>query len=331
MFKNKILAAMAVLVSFCMAFACQKVVHGYLSDNIYYQVNPFIVQQGVTTVSSSLILNGSTAPLHVTLKSLRDSAGNNADSILRKPQTITTYTTALTSDDTTLALLKGKLKDSLVRPFNIAEIGGRLQFTAATLYVPAGKYTMDLSVSNVNGERDLKNACTIVITPLTNTYETGYFSYRPNDPVSNTQLFRTESDPFYSSFDINFQPASDFTRIVLKFVDKNGKPFNPKNGEVSDWSNVPKATTSFPKLSYWAPFYPAQQTDSTIVQQIPGILGLNFPYFGLGNYPAGGQCRIDNKITGLVSNQVIHTVMYFKLLTIGTYYITYHLNQDTHK
>ena len=331
MFKNNIFGAIAVCVALLMGAGCAKTIHGYLSDDIYYQVNPFVVQQGVTTVSAALVLNGSSAPLHVKLSALLDSAGNNADSILMKPQSIITYKSPVTSDDTTLALLQAKINDSLVRPFNIAEIGGRLQFTAATSYVPTGTYTMDLTVSNINGERYMKNACTILMEPLTITSSTGYFSYRPNDPSGTTQLFRTESDPFYSSFDIQREETQGETRIIQKFVDKNGVPFNPKAGEVSDWSNVAKGTTSFPKLSYWAPFYAPVYTDSTIVTQLPN-LPVSFPYFDLNaTYSAGGGCRIDNKITGLSSNEVIHTVMYFNLFTVGTYTITYHLNQDTHK
>lgn len=331
MYTRNIFFILGVSAMLVIGTRCTKVVHGYLSDNVYYQVNPFEVQQGVTTVSSSLVLNGSSAPLHVELMALRDAAGKDADSILMKPQSIVTYKSTVTSNDTTVALLQAKLNDSLVRPFNIAEIGGRLQFTAATTYVPAGNYTMDIKVSNIRGERYLKDACTFIIKPLTETSSLGYYSYRPNDPTGTTQIFRTESDPFYSSFDITHEASAGETKIILKFVDKNGKPFNPKTGEVSDWSEVAKETTSFPKLSYWAPYYKASYTDSTIVQTIPNI-GLRFPFFDLNaSYPASGGLRIDNKIKGLSSDQVIHTVMYFSLFTVGTYYVTYHLNQDTHK
>ena len=168
--RNILLLATSTLL----AWGCQKIVHGYLSDRIFYQVNPFVVQQGVTTVSSSLVADGSTEPLHVKVISLKDSLGNDADSILNTPRNIVTYTGTLTPADSTIALLNAKLKDRYVRPFNIAEIGGRLQFTAATTYVPAGTYNMDLLVSNIRGSETLKNACQINITPLTNTYNAGY-------------------------------------------------------------------------------------------------------------------------------------------------------------
>ncbi|HWK04873.1 MAG TPA: hypothetical protein VNS58_14630 [Puia sp.] len=329
--KLNIFSAIGVCVILLLGAGCAKTIHGYLSNDIYYTVNPFQVQQGVTTVSAPLVLNGSSAPLHVELSALRDSAGNDADSILMKPQSILTYKSTVTVNDSTLDLLNAKLNDSLVRPFNIAETGGRLQFTAATNYVPTGSYTMDLTVSNINGVKFLKNACTIVIEPLTITSSLGYFSYRPNDPTGTTQLFRTESDPTYSNFDITHEDTQGETKIVLKFVDKNGVPFNPNAGEVQYWSNVDKSTTSFPQLNFWAPYYAPTYTDSTIVTKLPNI-AVSFPYFDLNNaYPAARGARIDNKITGLSSNEVIHTVMYFTLYTVGTYYITYHLLVDTHK
>ncbi|QES89121.1 hypothetical protein [Rhizosphaericola mali] len=328
--KIKILASLFSIA--LLGNSCQKIVHGYISDDIYYQVNPFDVQQGVTTVSAALVLNGSTAPLSVKLLSLTDSLGNDADSLLRTPYSIVTYKAPLLYTDTTLDQFNSKLNDSLVRPFNIAEIGGRLQFTSATSYVPTGRYNMDISVSNVNGERTIKNACQINIIPLSTTSTTGYFSYRTYDANGNL-IMRTESDPSYSSFDITYSETPGTSQIILKFVDKNGIPFNPNKGEVTDFSNDPITTTYYPKLHYWAPYYAQKFTDSTIVQQLPNVT-LSFPYFNLPNYgnaTSTDGVRIDNKITGISGVASVQTVMYFSLLAPGTYNITYHLLKDIHK
>lgn len=314
-------------------WGCQKIVHGYLSDRIFYQVNPFIVQQGVTTVSASLVTDGSTAPLHVKVLALRDSLGNDVDSILTKPGNIVTYTGTLTPADSTLALFNAKLKDSLVSPFNIAELGGRLQFTAATTYVPPGTYNMDLLVSNVRGERVLKNACAIQIIPLSTTSVIDYKSFRTTDPTGTKDLVRYENDDAYMQVDIDNEPSTDATsKIILKYVDKNGISFNPSKGEVKGWDLIsPIATTYFPTLHMWAPYYPIQYTDSTIVQQIPYV-NLSFPYFDLNSgYPASGGARIDYRISNTSDNAVYHTVLQFSLFTAGTYNITIHLNAIEHK
>jgi len=327
--KGKIKYTAIVLAGSLAAIAgCQKVVHGYLSDDIYYQVNPFDVQQGVTTVSAALVLNGSTAPLHVDLLALRDADGNDADSVFTTPRKIVTYKSSVNYTDTTLEMLEAKLNDSLVSPFNLGEIGGRLQFTAATAYVPTGTYNMDIKVSNVNGSKIIKNACAINITGLATPYSIGYFSYRPYDDEDN-MIFRTESDPYYSTVDIDFDAESE-NQIILKFVDKNGVAFNPNKGEVKDFSNESAATTYFPTLHMWAPFYSQVYTDSSIIQKLPDV-NLSFPYFSLPNYAAGGGVRIDNKISGMKGYAYVQMATYFALNTRGTYTITVHLLQDTHK
>ncbi len=330
MLKLNIVAAFGVVAILLLGTGCAKKINGYLSNEIYYTVNPFEVQQGVTTVSAPLVLNGSTAPLHVKITALRDSLGNDADSVLMTPQSIITYKATVLSSDTTLAMLNAKLNDSLVRPFNIAEVGGRLQFTAATVSVPLGSYSMDLEVSNINGQRAIKNACTILLEPLSAAYTLGYYSYRTNDPTGTIQYMRTESDPSYSTFDIVRSEGNGVSKIILKFVDKNGKPFNPKAGEVSDWVEASRDAAVYPTLADWAPYYTPVYTDSTIETQLPNI-PVSFPYFDLNTtYPAAGGCRIDNKIKGVASGDVIHTVMYFTLGTTGIYTITYHLVVDTH-
>lgn len=311
---------------------CQKIIHGYLSDRIFYQVNPFVVQQGETTVSAPLVTDGSTEPLHVKVLSLKDSLGNDADSILTTPRTIVTYTGTLTPNDSTLDLFHAKLKDSSVAPFNIAKIGGRLQFTAATAYVPAGSYNIDLQVSNVHGVRVLKNACQIQIVPISTIYSVEFTSFRINDSTGKIQLARYDNNNTYMTVDVNHESSSDETsNIIVKFVDKNGVAFNPAAGEVADWSNAPATTTFFPKLHMWAPYYPIKYTDSTIIQEIPNV-NLSFPYFDLNStYPAIGGARFDSRISNTSTNNIIHTAIYFTLYTLGTYYITVHLNTVVRK
>lgn len=328
---NKII--LFLVVSTVFFWSCQKIIHGYLSDRIFYQVNPFAVQQGVTTVSSSLVADGSTEPLHVKVLSLTDSLGNDADSLLTTPKTIVTYTGTLTPADSTLGLFNAKLKDSLVSPFNIAKIGGRLQFTAATAYVPAGSYHLDLQVSNVRGERVLKNACTIQIVPLSTTSVINYKSFRTTDPTGTKDLVRYENNDAYMHVDIENTPSTDATsKIILKYVDKNGIPFDPSKGEVKVWDAItPIATTYFPSLHMWAPYYPIQNTDSAIIQQIPYV-NLSFPYFDLNpSNPAAGGARIDYRISNTSDNAMYHTVLVFALFTAGTYNITVHLNAIQHK
>lgn len=329
MSKHTIQYIIGICVILLTGLACQKRVHGYLSDNIFYQVNPFDVQQGVTTVSGSLVLNGSSAPLHVTLAALRDAHGNNADSILRTPRSIKTFKGTMDYTDSTLALFNAKLNDSLVRPFNIAEIGGRLQFTAATNYVPAGTYNMDLIVSNVNGERFLKDICEINITPITEPYKINYRRLQIWDATKSNPTTTWDND-VNSSIEVTYVSGTEQAAIIYKFVDKNGKAFNPKSGEVKPWS------TNTAHLHNWAPYYPEIATDSTLVQQLP-YSGLPLPYYTTirrddGQTMTDVSCRADYQIFN--STEVFPVKSMTSLTygtTSGTFYVTIRLNNITHK
>ncbi|BAV05550.1 hypothetical protein SAMN05421788_1054 [Filimonas lacunae] len=327
--KLTIKKVMGISVMLLAGIACQKKVRGYLSDDIFYTVNPFEVQQGVTAVSGSLVLNGSSAPLHVELAALRDADGNDADSILRTPRSIKTFKGTLDYTDSTLALFNAKLNDSLVRPFNIADIGGRLQFTAATTYVPAGTYNMDLVVSNINGEKYLKDACQITIKPVAEPYKINWRRVQIWDVTKTTVLQGWDNDA-NCPVDVQYVSGTEQAAIVYKFVDKNGKAFNPKNGEVKAWS------TSLPTLHNWAPYYPLVLTDSTLVQQLP-YSGLAFPYYtnvllDNGQTLPDVSCRLDYQIFNTTETNVVKSMTSLTYgITSGTYYVTAHLNTITHR
>ncbi|GGH59563.1 hypothetical protein HNQ91_000656 [Filimonas zeae] len=331
MYKHTIKYIAGICLILVTGLACEKRVHGYLSDNIFYQVNPFEVQQGVTTVSGSLVLNGSSAPLHVELAALRDAHGNNADSILRTPRSIKTFKGTLNYTDSTLALFNAKLNDSLVRPFNIAEIGGRLQFTAATTYVPAGSYNMDLVVSNINGEKFLKNACQINITPISDPYKINYRRVQLWD-AGKTAPVTTWDNDVNSAIEVQYVSGTAQAAIVYKFVDKNGKVFNPKQGEVKPWGGT------VPHLNNWAPYYPEIATDSTLVQQLP-YSGLPFPYYATvklengGTFTdGGGSCRLDYQILNSTEANPVKSMTSLTYgITSGTYYVTVYLKNLTHR
>ncbi|MGF7229901.1 hypothetical protein [Arachidicoccus sp.] len=315
---NKII--LFLVASTVFFWGCQKIIHGYLSDRIFYQVNPFNVLQGVTTVSSSLVADGSTEPLHVKVLSLTDSSGKDADSLLTTPQNIVTYKGTVTYLDSTIDMLKAKLSDSMVRPFNIAEIGGRLQFTAATVYVPAGKYNMNIEVSNVRGTREINNACEINIVPII-TDSIFYEGVTTSDILGN----------FYpSSMNVIItRVPKGANKVIFKFLDKNGKPFDPANAEVVHR----KGRSNF---ADWDPYYPEVKTDSSLEYEYPSGVP-QFPIFSStviddGSSWNGGisYYQIPWKYTsnGLNVNPVLTPIFY---QPNGTYIITYYLNDIEHK
>lgn len=322
--KHSILLLLLFLLSIC---SCKKVVKGYLSEDIYYQVNPYTAQIGETSYSSSLVYNGSSSPLYVTLIAVHDSAGNDVTSDFIHPDTIAVYKSAVTNTDTTLALLYSKFSDSLVAPFSVNSIGGRLQFTAATKYLNAGTYYIDIQVKNSRGSYIIKNACTIYLSPLSTYYDVNYKRVRTmTDSNTNADMSLTDID-----VDVNYKASASTSEIVYRWKDKNGAFFKPSAGEVSRW------ISSYPDMTNWDPYYTPVYTDSSIIYQIPNI-GQAFPFYNVASvsgssWDEGGYALvyylIPSKATS--NNRKVQTCTSIKFYTSGIYTVTIKLNNVTHK
>ena len=254
---------------------CKKQAVGFLSDNLYYLENPFFVAQGVTTVSGSLVADGSTAPMQVTLTGIREKkSGKSVDSVFLKPQLMTVFSGNVTYNDSTPDGLRSKLKDSLVAPFSINPIGGRLQFTGTTTFIPQGSYTMDVDVSNVRGTKTLTEACDINILPTEYFVQAGTpYSYL-NDTVTQARVYAT---PELTATRNAAGPAV----ITIKWVDENGKVYNPAKGEV-------QARAGLASFQNWDPYYDVQLTDTAFVFQYPDRVPV-FPVFNPAQVGAGVQ------------------------------------------
>ena len=315
MLKNKIVLVTSFLFTIALFLCCKKVETGFISDNIFYSINPFTVAQGNTTVSGGLIIDGSTTPINVVLLAIRDMAtGKDASSILKTPDTIRVYKGSVTYADSTIALLNTKLKDSTVAPFSINPIGGRLQFTQATKYVPLGKYNIDIQVSNVRGTKTLNNACQINI--VGSTADTLlYLAYNHSDAAF---LNFTTFPASLLNCKITHNPNGD-NKIVYVWKDKNGNYFNPKNGEIT-------GRPGRPSFSDWDPYYPVVKTDTTLEFKYPAGVP-QFPIFSDSkSYPTGfsngiNYYSVSGAHTDIGMNcNTTFTINYF--VTKGTYTIT---------
>lgn len=322
MLSNKInrLIPTCLLLAILGIYSCEKVEKGFLSDSIYYIENPFTIQQGITATSSTLVADGSTNPLRVVLAGIRNKKNNaKADSMFITPQMMSTYTDAVTYEDSTLAKLKAKLRDSLVAPFSINPIGGRLQFTQTSLFIDPGSYSIDVAVSNVKGEKTLRDACNIIVTPMTTIDTLLYKSWTTADAAGN---FYSLPDNLQMDITHNGQGPN---KIIFQWKDKNGDFFNPAAGEVY-------GRDQRPSFKHWDPYYPEVKTTTTIEYEYPqGIPELPaFPSTAIGFDNGICYYRVDMKYTdiGLHVNTV-SSIKYY--VTKGTYTITYYLNNVVRK
>jgi hypothetical protein len=333
-FKNKSNEAVGVCfkklfiaLAFILAVtACEKTEVGYLSDNIFYRVNPFNIQQGVTKFSSPVVANGSTSPLTVKLLKVYDADGNDVTETFTTPQSIVTFKSTITYKDSTLELLAAALQDSLVTPFAVNNIGGRLEFSAATTYLSTGTFNIDINVGNSKGNYDIENACQININPVVEdeTYDMNYKRIQTYKNNNGYDLSSTANDQI--TVDVQYiSGISNGAWCIYKFKDKNGNFFNPAKGEVGRRSG-------YPFFDNWAPWYDIQLTDTAFVHQMPAYAGIDFPYYNKPGeefwedpsarydfrIPKGCIKGLDEDLFGLIS---------FQYHAVGTFLITTQLHQ----
>lgn len=319
---NKILVIAAILF---VGFAgCKKSETGFLSENVFYRSNPMVAEQGAVTYSTPLEVDGSTAPISVKLLDVRDKATGKSviDSFLKERE-ITTFLGEITSADTSLEMINKKLTKKMVKPFNVGEIGGRLEFSAATKHLAAGTYEIDIEIKNVKGTRVLKNVCDIVIKAPVTAYNYSYKAWTVS--TIGTEIFGpAPGDP---DFSISYDPTGE-NQIILKFTDKFGTPYNPKANEVV-------GRPGRPNLKYWDPYYPEIRTDSTIIYRYPET-GLAFPLLQTvlaDNGSSWSDAICYYRVLGTANDLGVNVNPVFtcKFLRSGTYKMTFRLYNTVHK
>ncbi|WP_442590010.1 hypothetical protein ACSBL2_01995 [Pedobacter sp. AW31-3R] len=324
---NKVLL---IIIGILILNSCKKPVEGFLSENVFYQISPFVAEQGITAYSAALQVDGSTAPISVSLIGARNAeTGEDVLDSLIKPRSIPIFTGTILPTDTLLADLTKNISTDLKPALNINKIGGRIELSAATKYLPSGAYDIDIQVTNSSGTKIFKNACQIIFNAAENPYANVYKRlrvYTRADPAV------VEGEPTSEmGIDVRYT-ASATTQVILKFVDKNGVAFNPLTGDIKRWSST------FPTLKEWNPYYPEEVTSTGYTYTLPNI-GIQFPYVSVVYLPGGGTwtdtggantyIRLDENSNVEGKRAQITSSWQFK--ASGTYEITYRLNGFTKK
>ncbi|KAA9037763.1 hypothetical protein FW778_16880 [Ginsengibacter hankyongi] len=243
--KNKIIPFIIVFsaIAFIELFGgCTKIQHGYLSPFIAYQATEFTVVAGRTTFSTTLNLDGSTTPIHAKWLHFYDSTGKNVDAIFSKKNLVDIWTAAFDpKSDLSFDQISAKLQKDTLEPLSVSEESGVITSNAGSLNLPLGTYTMDLQVSNPEGTEVLKNILKINIVhgnpmetdpqvgtfavgwALANQAQVNYFYNGPNIPYLKYTINRISDQP---------------NLLIVKVMDKNGVPFNPKSGEIKGRPNT---------------------------------------------------------------------------------------------
>jgi hypothetical protein len=245
---------------------------GFLGNKFFYLSNPFTGTKGRVVTSVPIQADGSTYPLTVKLLAVRNRAGQVTD-ILTKEYEIPIYKGEVTPADSTPELLAAKLGTAMYKPFNVNANGGRLELSPATAYADTGTYDFDIQVTNMKGSKDLKSIAKVILTPSVPFQVVRQFA-NTNTPGQEL-TFVTQAN-----FAVTLERKDGPNVIIIKFVDKNGVPFNPKTGQVLPRVGTPTALRyEFKQLS---PYYAEEKTDTALVFKYPAKTP-TYPLFTLNN------------------------------------------------
>ncbi len=267
--------AASICAAMAMFAACTKNPgEGFLGNKFFYLSNPFTGVKGRVTTSVPIQADGSSNPLYVKLLAVRTRAGAATDALTRLYE-IPIYKGEVTPADSTPELLAKKLSTDMYAPFNVNSIGGRLELTPATAFVDTGMYDFDIEVSNIKGAKTINSIAKVIITPSVPSQIVRQFAATsiPNNEM--TASFVTQTN-----FAVTTQRIDGPNKIIVKFVDKNGTPFNPKTGQVISRVSLP--TNLRYEYKQFAPYYPEEKTDTALVYTYPAKTP-TFPLFTLNN------------------------------------------------
>jgi hypothetical protein len=207
---------------------------GFFSDQIRYLEDTLVIQRGISGLTTKPIdIDGSTAPIKFELLDMFDSKGKSVKAdFFEKTYPVTAFKEGAVfnaDEDTTLEKLNAKRTTFNVPGMNFLEKSGVIKVNQASENFPLGRYVIDVKASGPSGEKVFKNFQFLnVVDP--DVSRLIVFT----DKVSNSQ-----SPPNQPDFKVQIAPTHTFEQIspvgatvIVKFLDKNGVPFNPKNGEI---------------------------------------------------------------------------------------------------
>lgn len=214
------------------SFSCTKVNVGHLDPYLYYPQNPMTIQQGRPFMSFGLNPNGSTRPMHVELLHIYNKAtGQIVDQEFQQKFPLKIWTAAYDHAlDTTLDMVNVIRKTVDTPALWVDPVSGALIANFNTYQLDTGDFIFDVRISNVYGSK---------IYPKLGEFKLVYAPPYQKDPeigspydklykVGNESVVKSAKNPIISISRITDTPDV----IIVKFIDKNGIPFNPKAGEI---------------------------------------------------------------------------------------------------
>ncbi|WGQ11278.1 DUF5007 domain-containing protein [Pedobacter gandavensis] len=267
--KKYIYITMALMLSVVIWTGCKKITVGFLSDSVYYVNSPFQVEKGKNGfITSELKGDGSTAPLKIKLLQIKKKGTEQRADELYQEQKVYVYKTAFDPEVHTTLELLNSIRELKSKPLFEFLPSGQFLFTSGTSIIPKGaEYTFDIEVSNESGAKTFKNI--------------GELDFVESQPFSinrNTATYLQDGGTVFESLppvEITITRTSvTGTNVIVRYVDENGVPFNPKDGELI-------VRGDRPTLDSYAKFNPVLKTNTEMSLNFEII---PFPYKTITGY-----------------------------------------------
>lgn len=256
--RNTIRIAFAMALACVLAVSCFKEPHvqGYLGDGIYLQgADTMYVTIGSKASSSTAWLDNSTRPCYFEVYDVKDESGKHVDGFFKKfPVMLWTQPYDYLTDKTEEQVL-AKLQAQDLTPLMINSTNGQLRAMESTAEIGINDgdvYHVDVKVSNSKGSKIVEDYAILsfqkgeagsgdfVITDFVNGIcvlnAAGENTFPFYDQINSSQSnFETRRNNIYTDngkekyvrvYKTSSEPNPGI-HVTLKFLDKNGKLFNP--------------------------------------------------------------------------------------------------------
>lgn len=257
--------------------ACKKLPEGNLSDIVRYEVLPMEIKRGRAEVSTAINPAGSSKPTEYKLLNIYEKeSGKDVTSVFEKTYPLKIWKALHDPKvDKSFELIYAKMKDTLVAPLSINKFSGAIETNKHTINLPKGNYVFDLEIKNSNGTR---------IYPKIGEFKVIDAPFFEIPAVRSTTAMKVGAETTTKSIPSNADhikvTALDTigNKITVRFLDKNGVPFNPKAGEIERRPNSGTAGGFLQTMQDYA------MTTALFDDRIEFTYGvMPFPLYSLGN------------------------------------------------
>lgn len=257
--------------------ACKKLPEGNLSDIVRYEILPIEIKRGRVDVSTAINPAGSSKPTeYKLLKIYEKETGKDVTDIFEKPYPIRIWTKMHDPRiDKSIEQIDAKMKDTLMGALKINKFSGAIEFNKHTLKIPKGNYMFDLEIKNSNGTRTY---------PKIGEFKIMDAPFYEIPAVRSTTAMKVGDETVTKSISNNANhikvTALDTigNKITVRFLDKNGIPFNPKAGEIE---RRPNSGTGGGYLQTMTDYAMKTTLFDDRIEFTYGVI--SFPLYSLGN------------------------------------------------